>query len=57
MKEQIAYAIVGDGQEGFKIFGETFADTLDTGYWINIGYRAIPVYVDMTEELKEFYFY
>jgi hypothetical protein len=55
--EQVAYAIVGDGKEGFKYFGETFADTLDTGYWIDNGYRAIPVYVNMTDELKEFYFY
>lgn len=53
--QQIAYAVVGDGKFGFKFFGET--DHGKTQYWESRGYRVIPVYVEMTEELKEFYFY
>ena len=55
MKQQIAYAIVGDGDEGYKYFGETF-DT-DPKYWESLNYRAVPVHVDMDDELREFYFY
>jgi hypothetical protein len=55
--EQVGYAIVGDGKFGFKFFGETFDNESSIQYWENRGYRVIPVFVEMTEELKEFYFY
>jgi hypothetical protein len=56
MQERVGYAIVGDGKFGFKYFGETF-ESDNPDYWEARGYQAIPVYVDMTAELKEFYFY
>ncbi len=55
--QQIAYAVVGDGKFGFKFFGETFETDGNTQYWEARGYHVIPVFVEMTEELKEFYFY
>jgi len=54
---EIGYAIVGDGKEGFKFFGETFCAKDEAFYWENCGYRAVPVSVEMTDELREFYFY
>ena len=57
MKQQIAYAVVGDGKFGFKYFGETFETEGNTQYWENRGYQVIPVYVDMDDEMREFYFY
>ena len=56
MKE-IGYAIVGDGIDGFKFFGETFCAIDEAFYWENKRYRLVPISVEMTEELKEFYFY
>ena len=56
MKE-IGYAIVGDGKDGFKFFGETFASKDEVMDWQSIGYRAVPISVEMTDELKEFSFY
>lgn len=53
---EIGYAIVGDGKFGFKFFGDTF-ESGNPEYWENRGYRAVPVHVEMTDELKEFYFY
>lgn len=57
MQKTVGYAVVGDGKFGFKFFGETFEVGRDTDYWEELGYRVIPVFVEMTEELKEFYFY
>lgn len=57
MKQDIGYAIVGDGENGFKFFGETFAHKSEVKDWESMGYRAVPVSVEMTDELKEFYFY
>ena len=57
MKQDIGYAIVGDGENGFKFFGETFAHKSEVRDWESMGYRAVPVSVEMTDELKEFYFY
>ena len=57
LMQQIAYAVVGDGKFGFKIFGQTFETEGLTEYWENRGYQTIPVYVEMTDELKEFYSY
>jgi hypothetical protein len=57
MEQQIGYAIVGDGKDGWKFFGDTFTDQDDHMDWVSIGYRAVPVYVDMDDEMKEFYFY
>lgn len=54
---EIGYAIVGDGKDGFKFFGETFCAKDEVKDWISIGYRAVPVSVEMTTELREFYFY
>jgi hypothetical protein len=57
MKKEIGYAIVGDGVEGFKFFGELFCEKGMEFYWENRGYRAVPISVEMTDELKEFSFY
>lgn len=57
MKQEIGYAIVGDGKDGWKFFGDTFASEDEVMDWKSIGYRAVPVYVDMDDEMKEFYFY
>jgi hypothetical protein len=54
---EIGYAIVGDGKDGFKFFGETFCANDEVMEWLSIGYRAVPVSVEMTNELREFYFY
>ena len=55
--ERVGYAIVGDGKDGFKFFGETFSSEDEVMDWQSIGYRAVPLYVEMTNELREFYFY
>ena len=55
--ERVGYAIVGDGFHGFKFFGETFCGVDEVMDWQSIGYRAVPIYVEMTDELREFYFY
>lgn len=57
MKQQIGYAIVGDGEYGFKYFGETFCSNDDVKEWESLRYRVVPVFVDMDDEMKEFYFY
>jgi hypothetical protein len=57
MKQEIGYAIVGDGKDGWKFFGDTFVAEDEVKDWQSIGYRAVPVYVDMDDEMKEFYFY
>ena len=55
MKQQVGYAIVGDGKFGFKHFGETFEHNGNARYWENRGYEAVPVYVEMSDDLKEFH--
>jgi hypothetical protein len=55
--KRIGWSIVGDGEYGFKFFGETYCDPSEIKDWQELGYKAVPIMVDMTPELEEFYFY
>lgn len=57
MMKRIGWSVVGDGEYGFKFFGETYCDPSEIKDWQELGYKAVPVMVDMTPELEEFYFY